>query len=65
MTTCASAHPERPDVTCDKSVPCYGYHANATAPASWPGNPLPERPKPEKKGSNRKAALAMIAQRAK
>lgn len=57
--SCASPHPEREDVLCDKDEPCYGYHANATASAVWPGNPLPE-PAPR----TRKGALALIAQRA-
>jgi hypothetical protein len=65
MTACATTHPERPDVACDKADPCFGYHANALVGVSWPGNPLPERPEPEKKNTNRKAKLAMIAERAK
>lgn len=57
--SCASPHPERPDVLCDKDEPCYGYHANAADHAVWPGTPLPEPT-----ARTRKGALAMIAQRA-
>jgi hypothetical protein len=57
--SCASPHPERPDVLCDKDEPCYGYHASAQAQAVWPGTALPETP-----ARTRKGALALIAQRA-
>lgn len=63
MSPCSEPHPSRPDVLCDKSSPCFGYHANALVGESWPGNPLPVREELEKKGS-RKGQLALIAQRA-
>ncbi len=66
MTLCSESHPTRSDVTCDKGVPCFGVHANAREKLTWPGNPLPARPEPEKKGrGTRKADLALIAQRAR
>jgi hypothetical protein len=51
-------------VLCDKPQPCYGFHANATASTTWPGNPLPERPAETKRGKTRKGDLALIADRA-
>lgn len=65
MTLCSTPHPERADVECDKSLPCYGFHANALVKVSWPGNPLPPRAeKPTRKSSRSlKAELALIAQR--
>lgn len=59
--SCASPHPERPDVLCDKDEPCYGYHASAQAQQVWPGTPLPD---PASSPRTRKGALALIAQRA-
>ena len=65
MTLCLAPNPSDSAVLCDKPHPCYGFHANATASQSWPGNPLPERVKEAPRGGkNRKAALALIADRA-
>lgn len=66
MPDCSTPHPERPDVLCDKGVPCFGFHANARARMTWPGNPLPPREEPKgKSGGSRKGQLALIAQRAR
>jgi hypothetical protein len=61
---CLTPDPSDTVVLCDKPSPCYGFHANATASRTWPGNPLPERPAEALRGRNRKAALALIADRA-
>lgn len=65
MTLCLAPNPSETTVLCDKPQPCYGFHANASASQSWPGNPLPERTADEPRGrKNRKATLALIADRA-
>lgn len=65
VTLCLSTNPQDSEMRCDKPSPCYGFHANALAGVSWPGNPLPQRPEPTQgRGKARKADLAMIAQRA-
>lgn len=64
MTLCLTPHPTRSEVACDKSEPCFGFHANALANESWPGNPLPVREETKEKASTRKGRLATIAQRA-
>ena len=65
MTLCLTPNPSETAVLCDKPGPCYGFHANATAGKTWPGNPLPERPAEAPRGrKNRRAALALIADRA-
>lgn len=64
MTLCLTPSPSDALVLCDKPQPCYGFHANATASLTWPGNPLPERPAEPKKGKTRKGDLALIADRA-
>ncbi len=65
MTLCLAPNPSDTTVLCDKPGPCYGFHANVTASQSWPGNPLPERPaEPSRSKGNRKASLALIADRA-
>lgn len=61
--TCDHAHPEHPDVRCDKDTPCYGYHANAPANSIWPGEPVP--PAASQGAATRKGRLALIAQRAR
>lgn len=64
MPDCSVPHPEQPDVLCDKGQPCFGFHANALAGLSWPGNPLPVREAPKEGAKTRKGKLALIAQRA-
>jgi hypothetical protein len=32
---CHEPHPERPEVLCDKPVPCLGFHANLEADLDW------------------------------
>lgn len=64
MDLCRTPSPSDPLVFCDKPQPCYGFHANATVSATWPGNPLPERPAEQKTGKTRKGELALIADRA-
>lgn len=64
MPDCSAPNPDRPDVLCDKGLPCLGLHANALEGLSWPGNPLPVREEPKKGSASRKGNLALIAQRA-
>jgi hypothetical protein len=64
VSHCSTPNPERPEVLCDKGQPCFGFHANAIAGLTWPGNPLPEREDPKKGSGSRKGKLALIAQRA-
>jgi hypothetical protein len=40
---CGKAHPDRPEVTCDKDIPCWGFHANVRADVEWDGLPLPTK----------------------
>lgn len=65
MNLCLTPSPSDSSILCDKPEPCFGFHASATAGKTWPGNPLPERPaETPRGGKNRKAALALIADRA-
>lgn len=64
MAACDAPHPERPELRCDKSAPCYGYHANAPANTIWDGTPLPPSPVSVRSGSA-KARLALMARRAR
>lgn len=65
MTICGEPHPEREGVECDKSAPCFEYHANAPAKAVWPGTPLPPQEKTSKGGGSLKGQLALMASRAR
>jgi hypothetical protein len=65
LAVCSVPHSENPSVLCDKTLPCFGLHANARKHLTWPGNPLPVRQEPEKGRGTRKAQLALIAQRAR
>lgn len=65
MPHCAASHPSRPEILCDKDIPCFGLHANAPEKESWPGNPLPPQPTRTKTGrAALKAQLALMSQRA-
>jgi hypothetical protein len=60
---CCEPHPHHHYVRCDKTAPCYGYHANAPLHLVWPGEPFPEpEPLPEK-ARTRKGQLAEKAAR--
>lgn len=39
---CGERHPERPEVACEKTMPCYGYHASGKYKLTWEGRELPE-----------------------
>lgn len=56
---CGEAHPEQPDVECDKAKPCWGSHSNVTAKLVWPGTPLPTK----KRSAARVAEIASRAER--
>jgi len=65
---CGAQHPERTEVSCDKSAPCTGYHANAGAKITWGLTELPQPAvtSPTRRRRERgpgKAALAQMAQR--
>ncbi len=40
---CGSAHPERPEVLCDRHSPCLGRHSSVVEQVSWEGRPVPSR----------------------
>lgn len=40
---CGAVHPQRPDVTCDKDAPCWGYHESLAADLTWEGRPVPDK----------------------
>ncbi len=66
---CTAEHPDRQDVSCDKQLPCAGYHANALQGLVWPhesGLPVPQAPAPVRgrRTATSKAEIAVIAQRA-
>lgn len=66
---CPVVHPDRQDVSCDKELPCSGYHANALQGLVWPhenGLPVPQAPVAVRgrRTATSKADIAVIAQRA-
>jgi hypothetical protein len=61
---CGEKHPQDPTVVCDKTAPCWEYHANALAHMTWPGRPLPPSPAPSRATGSIKGRLALMAQRA-
>lgn len=38
---CEAAHPDRPEVLCDRHRPCFGRHSNVAHQVSWPGVAVP------------------------
>lgn len=40
---CGEPHPDKSEVRCDKTVPCYGYHSSVPYDLTWPGNPKPRK----------------------
>lgn len=65
MKLCDEPHPEREGVTCDKSAPCWGYHANAKDGAVWPGTALPPTETASRTRASVKGQLALMASRAR
>ena len=63
---CGAQHPTEP-LSCDKAVPCVGYHACADPRTVWGVVELPEPSRPAGRRRARgpgKADIAMIASRA-
>lgn len=54
---CEATLPNRPDVVCQKGEHPWGAHINMDAGVSWPGNPMPERPKKARGDQSRLAGI--------
>lgn len=40
---CGAEHPERPEVTCDKPLPCYHFHSSREHRTAWGSQPAPPK----------------------
>jgi hypothetical protein len=59
---CGDPHPDSPEVTCDKHVPCYYFHASRTAGISWGTQPDPP---PKERTTKQRAEIDKMADRAR